>query len=69
MEENIKERNNQAVNIINQTLKKDEVGVLFIQPDRKLNLPVDIKIVKMYPFDPVDYSNHWAAKIRLKKDF
>ena len=63
----IKERCRYITNVIDQTLKEGEVGVIFINPTFKLNLPEDIKVIRMYRFDPSDYLNVWVQKLKLRK--
>lgn len=64
--ESIKERDNYIANIINQTLKEDEIGVLFIESTHRVELP-DVKIIKMCRFEPSDYLNIWLQKLKIKK--
>ena len=65
LEENMRDINTHAYEVINQTLRDTGIGVLFIPPDRKLSLSEDIKVVKMCPFDPVDYLNRHLAILKL----
>lgn len=53
---------------INATLEDDEVGVLFIEPSRRIQLPGEMKIIKMFRFDPLDYLKAWQVQLKLKAD-
>ena len=65
--ENLEERNSHIAKVITETLKPDEAGVLFIEPSRKVNFPSDFKIIKMCPFEPIDYVNTLQTKRRASE--
>jgi len=66
-EENLMERDEYARDVIEQTLRDDEMGVLFIDPSRKISFPEDIRVIRMCPFDPVDYLNLHLVKLKIEK--
>jgi len=65
-EQSLMERNQHVSNIIDKSLSEDEVGLLLIDSRRKLELPKDIRVIKVCPFDPADYLNAEIVKARLK---
>lgn len=66
-EENLKERDEHAKRLIDRTLEEGKIGVLFIDPARKIPLPDDVRVIRMCPFDPVDYLNRHLAKLKMKR--
>jgi len=60
------ERNKHVANRIHETLEDDEIAVLFFEPSRRIKLRDDIKVIKVYRFNPIDYLRSWQAKQRLK---
>lgn len=54
-QESLIERDNYIAKVINRTLKDDEIGVIIIDPTHRINLPEDVKVIKMCRFDPSDY--------------
>ena len=65
--ENIRDRDEHIVKILNQTLNDEEFGVLLFNMDHKLLLPEDIRVIKMCRFDPEDYLNRWLVTLELKR--
>lgn len=65
-QENLEERIRYIANRIEQTLKDNEIGVLFLEPNLRAELSKDIKIIRMWRFDPSDYLKSWQVKLRLK---
>jgi len=65
-EQSLAERNRYVSTRIAQSLGEGEVGLLLIDSRRKLELPQDIRIIKVCPFDPADYLNAAVVKARLK---
>ena len=65
-EQSLAERNSHISNLIDQSLGEDEVGLLLIDSKRRLELPKDIRIVRVLPFDPADYLAAEIAKARLR---
>ena len=66
-EENLRERDEHAREVIEQTLKDGEIGVLLTDPSRKISFPEDIRVIRMCPFDPVDYLNRHLVKLKIEK--
>jgi hypothetical protein len=60
------ERNKDMANRIHQTLEKDEIGVLFIEPSRRIKFEDDIEVIAVYRFNPFDYLSSWQTKQRLR---
>lgn len=60
------ERNKHMANRIHETLEDDEIGVLFFEPSRRIELMDDIKVITVYRFNPLDYLRSWQVKQRLK---
>ncbi len=65
-ERNLAERNRYVANHIAQSLGDGEVGLLLIDSRHKLELPQDIQVIKVCPFEPADYLESTAIKARLK---
>jgi len=59
--ETIRERDKHVSSRINETLKDNEVGVLFMEPNRKITVDADIKVIRVCRFDPSDYLRSWQA--------
>ena len=66
-EENMRERDEHTVSVIDMTLEDGEFGVLFIDPARRILFPENIRVIRMCPFDPLDYLNRHLAKLKIKK--
>ncbi len=66
-EENLRERDEHAREVVEQTLRDGEIGVLFIDPARKISFSEDVRVVKMYPFDPVDYLNRHLVRLKIEQ--
>ena len=65
-EESMSDRNKHASEVINKTLVDGGIGILFIDSARKLAIPADIKVVRMCPFDPLDYLNRYLVKLKTE---
>jgi hypothetical protein len=65
-EQSLAERNRYAANRIGESLGEEEVGLLLIDSRRRLELPQDIRVIRVCPFDPADYSASTTVKARLK---
>lgn len=66
-EENTKERNEYAINIITKTLEDGKIGILFVEPTRTIPFPEEVRVIRMCPFDPVDYLNRHLVKLKIEK--
>lgn len=66
-EENMRERNRYAISVIDRTLEDGKIGVLFIDPTRRFSFPEDVRVIRMCPFDPVDYLNRHLVKLKIEK--
>ncbi len=64
-EESMRDMNRYAGEVIDKTMRDGGIGILFTDPTRKLTLSEDIKVVKMCPFDPIDYLNRNLLKLKL----
>jgi len=60
------ERNRYVANRIDQSLREGEVGLLIIDSRRRLELPQDIRVIRVCPFDPADYLASTIIKAKLK---
>ena len=60
------ERNRYVVNRIYQSLRKEETGVLLMDSRRRLELPQDIRVIRVCPFDPADCLTSTIVKAKLK---
>jgi len=67
LEENRRDRDAHAIGILERTLEDGKIGVLFIDPARKLSFSEAFKVIRMCPFDPVDYLNRYLAKLRIEE--
>ena len=56
-----------TVSTVDKTLNDGEIGVLFIDRDRRIIFPDTIRVIRMHPFDPSDYLNHHRIKLKIKK--
>ncbi|MGQ9551508.1 MAG: hypothetical protein ACUVUE_03680 [Candidatus Bathycorpusculaceae bacterium] len=65
-EETLRERDRHVSRRIDETLKDNEVGVLFMDPDRNITVDADIKVIKVFRFDPTDYLRSWQALLKTK---
>ncbi|MGA1974043.1 MAG: hypothetical protein ABSG92_00175 [Conexivisphaerales archaeon] len=65
-EQSLAERNRHISNLVDQSLVEGDVGLLLIDSKRKLELPKDIRIIRVLPFDPADYLDVEIVKARLK---
>ena len=63
-EESLKEISKQVIDVIDQTLKNGELGVLFIDSNLKISFPREMRIIRMFPFDPQDYLKRHQVKLR-----
>lgn len=61
--ETLKERDRYISDRIDTSLADGELGVLFMYPERKIDLGDRIKIIKVYRFDPTDYLR--ACQVQL----
>ena len=67
-EESVRERDDGIESLINESLKDGETGLLSIDSSIKISFPVDVRVVRMCPFDPQDYLNRHLTKVRLGKE-
>ncbi len=66
-EESMKEGNEHAVKVIERTLGEGQMAILFSDPAKKIHIPEDIRVIRMCPFDPVDYLNRHLTKLKMEK--
>jgi len=66
-QETVRERDGYVSKRIGETLADDEVGVLFIEPSRRITLDERFKIIKVCRFDPADYLRSWQIQRALSK--
>ncbi len=67
LQESMVERNQHVKKRIDETLEEGEMGLLFMDMSRDLDLPKDIRVIITCPFRPHDYLNSWLASLRAKR--
>jgi len=65
-EQTMKDRDSFVSKRINETLVGDELGVLFMDPSRRISLDEKTKIIIMCRFDPLDYLKSWQLQLKQK---
>jgi hypothetical protein len=65
-QETLKERDRYISSRIDETLKGDELGVLFIEPNREVKLSESVKVIMVCRFDPSDYLRSWQVRLKSK---
>jgi hypothetical protein len=65
-QETLKERDRYISSRIDETLKDDELGVLFIEPNREVKLNGPVRIISVCRFDPSDYLRSWQVQLKSK---
>ena len=68
IQKNMKERDEYIYNMIGSTLKEDEMGIIFISPERKINLSEDMRIIRICRFEPSDYLKSYLVQIGIKDE-
>ncbi len=63
----MRERDEYVSKKIEETLKEDELGILFLEPTRSIKLNEQIKVIKMCRFDPADYVRSWQVQLASRK--
>ena len=66
-QQNLEDRIRYISKRIDETLEDNEIGVLFIEPDLRVELDKDTKIIRMCRFDPSDYLKSWQIQEQLQK--
>lgn len=66
-EESMRDRDRYVISIVDKTLEDDGIGVLVVEPTRKISFPENIRVIKLCPFDPTDYVNRHLVKIKIEK--
>ncbi|MFX0095160.1 MAG: hypothetical protein ACFFBD_25725 [Candidatus Hodarchaeota archaeon] len=61
-EETLKEINRHAVEIIEQSLRDGELGVLFVDSSVNLPFPEEMRVIRMFPFNPNDYLYRYQVR-------
>ena len=64
-EETVRERNDYIARRIDETLGDEETGILFMKPDREINVKEPVKVIKVCRFDPGDYLRSWQVQMNL----
>jgi hypothetical protein len=64
-EETMKDRDSFLSRRIDESLGADELGVLFLEPSRKISLG-NAKIIIMRRFDPMDSLGSWQSQLKSK---
>ena len=63
-EESLRERDQYSLGVIDRTLDDSKIGVLLIDPARRISFPDSIKVIRMCPFDPVDYLKRHLVQLK-----
>ncbi|MCP8312089.1 MAG: hypothetical protein L6N95_03040 [Candidatus Methylarchaceae archaeon HK01B] len=66
LHKNMKERDEFVCHSIDSTLKKGEMAILFLSPERKVGLSEDIKVVRVCRFEPLDYLKSYLVQINIR---
>jgi len=66
LERSLKDREAFVAKRIDETLSEREMGVLFTSALQTSSLPSDIRVIRMMPFDPIDYLKTWMITVRLQ---
>jgi hypothetical protein len=68
LEQNMSDRDKFLAKVVEETLKENETGVLFIGSGREIgrHISSDIKVIKIQPFEPADYLNSWLVTLKLR---
>jgi hypothetical protein len=64
--QSLAEQNRYVANRIGESLREGEVGLLLIDSRRRIELPQDIRFIRVCPFDPADYMASTIVKAKLK---
>jgi hypothetical protein len=64
-EQSLAERNRYVAKRLSESLREGEVGLLLIDSRRRLELPQDIRTIRVCPFDPADYLTSTIVKAKL----
>ncbi len=67
MEESLRERDEFVGRKVDESLKDGEVGALFMDLSRRIELPSDIRVIVTCPFQPRDYVNSWLAGLKARE--
>jgi hypothetical protein len=65
-QETIRERNDYVSRRIDETLRNEETGILFMKPGRTIDLNARVKTIKVCRFDPADYLKSWQVQLELR---
>jgi hypothetical protein len=52
--------------VVGRSLGEGETALLLIDSRRNLELPKDLRVIRVVPFDPADYMNRTIIKAGLK---
>jgi hypothetical protein len=61
------ERDAFVSNRIGKTLLDGELGILFMNPNRRISFDEQAKIIKVCRFDPADYLRSWQIQLKSEK--
>lgn len=69
-EDSLHEIQKHMLNLIDNTMQDDELGVLFLSPAIQMTFPEYFRIIRMLPFNPLDYlTRHLTLKkMRMRSD-
>jgi hypothetical protein len=69
-EDSLQEIQQHILTTINNTLQDGELGILFLSPSIQMTFPKTFRIIRMLPFNPLDYLTRYLTlkKLRLASD-
>jgi hypothetical protein len=66
-QDTVRERDNYFSKRIDETLRDEETGLLFLKPGRTISLNGGVKIIKVCRFEPEDYLRSWQVQLQSKR--
>ena len=67
LRETVRERDDFVSRRVEETLHDDETGVLFIKPNRAVDLNGSVKVIRVCRFDPADYLRSWQVQLKATR--
>jgi len=66
LQETVSDRGSYVSRRIDETLKDEETGVLFLKPDLAVNVDGCDRVIRVCRFDPADYLRSWQIQLETK---
>jgi hypothetical protein len=67
LQETVRERDDVVSRRIEETFHDEETGVLFIKPNRAVDLNGRVKVIRVCRFDPADYLRSWQVQLKATR--